>query len=64
MSEYIRTINSADAIGNLWREGSWPAVLAVEALTGLGFYGLSVTERAIAGYLNGVRFEVGANANA
>ncbi len=59
MSDYIRTINQADAIGKLWRQGTWAAVLAVEALVGLGFYGVSVGERGIVAWLNGVRFEVG-----
>lgn len=59
MSDYIRTINSADAIGRLWRQGVWTAILAVEALVGLGFYGVSVGERGITAFLNGVRFEIG-----
>lgn len=58
MSDYIRTINQADAIGKLWRTGAWAAVLAVEALVGLGFYGVSVGERGIVAWLNGVRFEI------
>lgn len=59
MSDYIRTLNTADSIGQLWREGEVSAVLAVEALVGLGFYAVTVGERAIVAWLNGVRFEVG-----
>lgn len=63
MSDYIRTINQADAIGDLWRRGLLAAVLAVEAIVGLGFYGVTVGERGIVAWLNGVRFEIAGGAN-
>ena len=58
MSDLIHTINRADAFAQLWREGRMCALLAVEAIVGLGFYAVTVGDRGIVGYLNGVRFEL------
>ena len=54
----IQTINQADALAKLWREGRMCALLAVEAIVALGFYAVAVTDRGIVGYYLGVMFEL------
>ena len=58
MSDLIHTLNTADTIAALWREGRMCALLAVEAIVALGFYAVTVGERGLVGYYNGVRFEL------
>jgi len=41
MSEYIRTINEADAAAKLFKQGKMTAVELEERLTELGFYNIT-----------------------
>lgn len=58
MANIIDTINTADRIAGLWRQGSVAALPAQERLIDLGFYAVSVGERSIVAYLNGCRLEL------
>lgn len=54
----ILTINAADRIAGLWKQGVVAALSAQERLTELGFYAVVVGERSIVAWHNGHRFEM------
>lgn len=58
MTTLIQKINSADSIAALWRSGHVAAISAQEALVGLGFYAVAISETRIVAWLNGCRFEM------
>jgi hypothetical protein len=56
MASLIKTINEADQLAGLWRQGKLCALEMVEKIVALGFYAVNITERGVTGYYNGVRF--------
>lgn len=58
MSDLISTINTADALARLWREGKLISLELAERLTALGFYAIVVGDFSTVAWFNGVRFEL------
>lgn len=59
MSELIRTVNEADRMARLWREGKLCALELTERLAAEGFYAVRCDDRHCVAYLHGVRLELG-----
>lgn len=59
MGDLLRTVQDADRICALWRQGLAAAVVVEDRLTASGFYAIDFEGRKVIAYLAGVRFHLG-----
>ena len=57
MGALLRTIDDADKLAALYRQGLAAAVVVEDRLLARGFYAVAFDGRRISAWLNGVRFE-------
>lgn len=58
MGTLLRTVDEADKLAALWRQGLAAAVVIEDKLLAKGFYAVAFEGRSITAYLNGVRFSL------